>query len=218
MEVIIDYIKYDVIGAIAYISGYDRRKKHIHTIRIPRYLDVKGKQVEVVGGRDGWMEGLSGCVLEVPNTMKIKGVSLLDYAGESDVVEGVTCRIYEAREGYKEKTPKSSPKTLKTNDWDKIIHILIQCFIWMIAMALMVLSVKYWRWWTLLSHIPIIWLTVSTSMSIADDFNTKDALKKALVWLLCLTSLFLSIVYLHWWTFVTAIPIMIVYFKTTIDD
>ena len=75
MEVIIDYIKYDVIGAIAYISGYDRRKKHIHTIRIPRYLDVKGKQVEVVGGRDGWMEGLSGCVLEVPNTMKIKGVS-----------------------------------------------------------------------------------------------------------------------------------------------
>ena len=87
--------------------------------------------------------------MEVPNTMKINGVSLLDYAGESEVVKGVRCKIYEAREGYKEKRPKAS-------DSNMAVPIIIQCFIWIIGMSLMVLSVKYWKWWTLLSFIPIL--------------------------------------------------------------
>lgn len=213
MEVIIDYIKYDVTGATAEVSGYDRRKKYIHTIRIPRYIAVKGKKVEVVGGKDGFMEGLNGCVLEVPNTWKIHGVSLLDHAGESDTVEGVLCKIYEAREGYHEK-----PNIISKNQSSEVGLLIVKCLVWMLGLALVILSVKYWKWWTILTFFPIIASTFLVFMAIEEDDDTiSSALIRILIWIACIGVFVVSILYLHWWTFIVAVPVLVLFSKKCVS-
>ena len=105
MKVSIDYIKYSIYDTYAIVNGYDQRKKEERVIRIPSKIHYNGSIYQVKGLASYPDGGFKTKIVEIPNTLTSVGFQTLDiteHVGEEHTYpNGITVRIYEAREGYK---------------------------------------------------------------------------------------------------------------------
>lgn len=105
MKATIDYIKYSIYDTYAVVNGYDQRKKEERVIRIPSKIHYNGRLYPIKGVASYPDGGFKTKVVEIPNTITSVGFQTIDITenvGEEHTYpNGITVRIYEAREGYK---------------------------------------------------------------------------------------------------------------------
>ena len=105
--IIIDYLKYEINYGQAELVGFDKRKKEISYIRIPKSICYKNIEYPVTSVSRYCFGGLIGHILDVPNTLQNIGgnhVDLIPYTGHSETQNGVTMKVYEARENPPKKS------------------------------------------------------------------------------------------------------------------
>ena len=118
MKATIDYIKYSIYDTYAVVNGYDQRKKEERVIRIPSKIHYDGRFYPIKGVA-AYPEGVFKTkVVEIPNTLTFAGHQAMDITNnvgeEHTYPNGITVRIYEAREGYKP-TLRQLKKILQRN-------------------------------------------------------------------------------------------------------
>lgn len=118
MKATIDYIKYSIYDTYAVVNGYDQRKKEERVIRIPSKIHYDGRFYPIKGVAAYPDGGFKTKVVEIPNTITSVGFQTIDITenvGEEHTYpNGITVRIYEAREGY-----KPTMRQLKKNTVEK---------------------------------------------------------------------------------------------------
>lgn len=106
-ETIINYLKYEISSGHAELIGFDKRKKEIDCIHIPKSINFKDVVYPVVSIARDCLYGLEGRMLEVPNTIKYVGgvaIDLIPYTGHVESQNGLTLKVYEARENPPKKS------------------------------------------------------------------------------------------------------------------